>query len=113
MSFQGEPGWSLAQRCEIHDGVLIFVWGRAPCWGLEPELRMPLQLAFLMAELLESMHSNSSFQDFTNDLAPSSWSWPASASISIPALPNWARTSSQSPPSGGRIEPSWPCSARA
>ena len=39
----------------------------------------------------------SSFQDFTNEVAPSSWSFVARASQSIPALANWAKTVSQFP----------------
>src|SRR4029450_13746824 len=55
----------------------------------------------------------SSCQDLTNDLAPSSWSWAARASMSMPALANCVSTASQSPPSAGRSAPSSPCSARA
>ena len=55
----------------------------------------------------------SSFQDFTNDFAPSSWSWAARASRSMPALANRASTSSQSPPSAGSIGPISPWLARA
>src|SRR5262245_46707445 len=43
-----------------------------------------------------------SSQDLTNDLAPSSWSWAARASTSMPALANCASTASQSPRSVGR-----------
>jgi len=43
----------------------------------------------------------SSFQDFTNEVAPSSWSFVARASQSTPALANWAKTVSQFPPSAG------------
>ena len=54
------------------------------------------------ATRLESMRSIRSFQDLTNDAAPSSWSWAASASMSMPALAKSARTVSQSPPSGAQ-----------
>ena len=64
--------------------------------------RLLTQPAFLSASLLDAMHSISSFQDLTNDLAPSSWSWAARASMSIPALANLASTSSQLPPSRGQ-----------
>src|SRR5258706_6550108 len=71
------------------------------------------QPAFPRSVLLETMTSMSSCQDLTKAFAPSSWSWLASASTSTPAFANCASTSSQSPPSAGRIAPSSPWSARA
>src|SRR5436190_22662234 len=68
----------------------------------------PRSLAFPRSALLETITSMSSCQDFTKDFAPSSWSWAASASTSTPALANCASTSSQSPPSAGRIAPRSP-----
>ena len=44
---------------------------------------------------------------------PSSWRRAASASTSIPALSNWASTSSASPPSAGTGSPTSPWSAKA
>ena len=64
-----------------------------------------LQLAFLIDELLVSMHSSTSFHEATNAFAPSSCNWAARASMSIPPLLNCFRVDSQSPPSGGRIDP--------
>src|SRR5262249_49496027 len=71
------------------------------------------QALFLTTSLFDAMTASSSFQDFTNDLAPSSWSWMARAWTSTPTLANSASTSSQSPPSAGRIEPSSLCKASA
>src|SRR5262245_14156859 len=71
------------------------------------------QLVFFTASLFEAMTASSSFQDFTNDSAPSSCSRAARAPTSTPALANSASTSSQSPPSAGRIEPSSLCKASA
>src|SRR5215471_5793721 len=67
------------------------------------------QPAFLSAAILDAITSIKALQDLTKDLAPSSWSWCASLSMSTPALANFARTSSLSPPSAGRIDPSWSC----
>src|SRR5262249_51703549 len=55
------------------------------------------QPAFLMASLLDAITSSSSFQDLTNDLAPSSWSRAARARTSMPAWAKRASTFSQSP----------------
>src|SRR5215471_19296265 len=63
------------------------------------------QLALRSTALLESIQAIKSFQDLTKDAAPSSWSRPASASISIPAFAKLARTVSQSPPSGASMLP--------
>src|SRR5262245_20252233 len=66
------------------------------------------QLALRSTALFESMQAIRSFQDLTKDAAPSSCSRTASASISIPAFANLARTASQSPPSGARMSPTSP-----
>src|SRR5262249_45162532 len=55
-----------------------------------------LYLVFSRTALLEAITSMSSSQDLTNDLAPSSWSWAARASTSIPTLAN-VRPRSRSP----------------
>ena len=52
------------------------------------------QLALSRAALLEAITSMSSRQELTKDLAPSSWSWRARASTSMPAPANRANTSS-------------------
>src|SRR6266513_1843284 len=55
----------------------------------------------------------SSFHDFANACAPSRCSWSASASVSMPALANFASTASASPPSSAITLLSSPCSAKA
>ena len=62
--------------------------------------------ATLNAALFAEITLISSFHDFTNDFAPSSWSCAARASTSMPAMSNVAMTSSQSPPSSGSNSPS-------
>jgi hypothetical protein len=71
------------------------------------------QLALRIAVLFDSMQAIRSFHDLTKDLAPSSRSRAASASISIPALMKLARTVSQSPPSGASVAPTSPWSPKA
>src|SRR6516164_5935892 len=61
------------------------------------------QAAFVSFALLEAITSIRSFQELTNDLAPSSWSFAARLSISIPDAANSPRTASQSPPSADMI----------
>jgi hypothetical protein len=51
--------------------------------------------AFARAALLEAITAMSSFQAFTNDFAPSSWSWAAKGSLSTPASANSVNTASQ------------------
>src|SRR5258708_20083588 len=71
------------------------------------------QLALRMAALLDSTQAIRSFQDLTNDEAPSFWSRTASASMSTPALAKLARTVSHLPPSGASMSPTSPGSPKA
>ena len=85
VGLQGLPGRDasvsgLRTRCGVRcSGVamlrIAFVWFN----GLP---------ASCSAALLEAITAISSFHDLTNDSAPSSWSWAASASMSMPALAN-------------------------
>src|SRR6266851_850426 len=72
-----------------------------------------VQLALSRAALLEAITPIRSRQELTNDFAPSSWSWVARTSTSMPASANWANTVSESPPSAVSRPPSAPWSARA
>src|SRR5262249_22692367 len=67
----------------------------------------------LRAAFLDEITVIRSFQDFTNDSAPSFWSCVARASTSMPALVNCAITSSQLPPSAGSNSPNSVWVARA
>src|SRR4029453_7696162 len=67
-----------------------------------------IYLAFARVALLEAMTFISSFQELTNALAPSSWSFAAKASTSMAALANWSNTASQSLPSAAMISLSSP-----
>jgi tyrosinase-like protein/polyphenol oxidase-like protein len=58
---------------------------------------------FARLALLEAITSIRSFQELTNDLAPSSWSFAPNSSMSMPAAANWSSTASQSPPSADII----------
>ena len=71
------------------------------------------QPAFATWAVFAAIPARSSFHDFTNAFAPSSWSLAASASTSTPARTKRMMTSSQSPPSSGRGGPSFPWSANA
>src|SRR5262249_6233397 len=76
--------------------------------------RLP-QLALRIAALFDSMPAISSVQDLTKDLAPSSWSAAASASMSMPALAKPAKTGSQWPTFGASAAPAspwWPKALR-
>src|SRR4026208_1810663 len=73
---------------------------RQPAHSLSPPCIQP---AFARVALLEAITSIRSFQELTNDLAPSSWSFAARSSMSIPAAANSSRTASQSPPSADMI----------
>src|SRR4029077_7463763 len=72
-----------------------------------------IQLAFASLALLEAITSIRSFQELTNDLAPSSWSFAPKSSMSIPAAATSSSTASQSPPSADMISLRSPWSARA
>src|ERR1051325_3239530 len=71
------------------------------------------QLARLSTADLEPITSIRSFQDLTNDLAPSSCSCLASAPTSIVASANRFSSCSASPPSVGMVAPTLPWSASA
>src|SRR5262245_46722268 len=66
------------------------------------------QLALRIALALRSTQAIRSFQDLTNEAAPSSWRRVASASMSTPTLAKLASTASQSPPSTGSVAPVLP-----
>src|ERR1700691_2074884 len=65
------------------------------------------------AALLSAMLCMSSFQDLTKDCAPSTCSFCARASTSIPAAPKRFNTSSASPPSGRMTAFTCPLAANA
>ena len=73
--------------------------------------RLPITriaVRYFRTALFDSITPISSFQEFTNAFAPSTWScWPK-ASMSMPALANCCKTCSQSPPSGGITAPTSP-----
>ena len=90
MRLQRLPGRSLRQES---DACVLGSW--LSSWIL--------QLSQLSSvALFDAMQSIRSFQDLSNDWAPSRWSSAASAASSTPALANSASTSSASPPSAGR-----------
>src|SRR5271166_1186784 len=60
------------------------------------------QAALPSAALLEEMTARSSFHEATNDFAPSSCSFAARVSMSTPAFPKAASTSSQFAPVGAQ-----------
>ena len=92
MGFERLPRRALSEWC---DGCCHVRSASDVCLSSTAARSLGIQPAFLSASLLDAMHASSSFQDLTNDLAPSSWSWAARASVSMPALANLANTSSQ------------------
>ena len=60
------------------------------------------------APRLDLIEASRSFQESTKACFPSSWRRTASASTSMPASPNSARTCSASPPSAGNSSPTSP-----